>query len=60
VCEFRVYLDGVKVAEDVVYARVEGLRVTLRDVLGKPTVLDGARIVEVDVMSTRLVLSRVD
>ena len=59
-CEFRVYLDGVKVAEDVVYARVEGLRVTLRDVLGKPTVLDGARIVEVDVMSTRLVLSRVD
>jgi len=60
VCEFKVFLDGVKVAEDIIYARAEGLRVTLRDILGKPTVLDGARIVEVDVMSTRLVLSQVD
>ena len=50
----------MKVAEDIIYARAEGLRVTLRDILGKPTVLDGARIVEVDVMSTRLVLSQVD
>ena len=57
-CEFKVILDGVKVAEDVVYARVEGRRITVRDILGKPTVLDGARIVEVDVASTRLVLTR--
>jgi len=58
VCEFKVYLDGEKVAEDVIYAYVEGRRVTVRDILGKPTVLEGARILEVDVASTRMVLSR--
>ena len=57
-CEFKVYLDGEKVAEDVIYARVEGRRVTVRDIMGKPTVLEGARILEVDVASTRMVLSR--
>ena len=57
-CEFKVYLDGEKVAEDVIYARVEGSRVTVRDIMGKPVVLDGAKIVEIDVMTTRLVLSR--
>lgn len=57
-CEFKVYLDGEKVAEDVIYAYVEGRRVTVRDILGKPTVLEGARILEVDVASTRMVLSR--
>jgi predicted RNA-binding protein len=58
VCEFKVYLDGEKVAEDVIYARVEGRRVTVRDIMGKPTVLDGARIVEIDVATTRMTLTR--
>jgi predicted RNA-binding protein len=58
VCEFKVYLDGEKVAEDVIYVRVEGRRVTVRDIMGKPTVLDGARIVEIDVATTRMTLTR--
>ena len=57
-CEFKVYLDGEKVAEDVIYASVEGRRVTVRDILGKPTVLEGVKIVEIDVATTRMVLSR--
>ena len=57
-CEFKVFLDGEKVAEDVIYAKDDGGRVTLRDVIGRPVVLDSAKIVEVDVTSTRLVLSR--
>lgn len=57
-CEFKVYLDGEKVAEDVIYAYVEGRRVTVRDIMGKPTVFDGAKIVEIDVATTRMVLSR--
>ena len=57
-CEFKVYLDGEKVAEDVIYARVEGRRVTVRDILGEPTVLDGARIVEIDVATTSMTLTR--
>jgi len=32
----------------------------LRDVLGKPVVVEGVRIVEVDVSSTRLVLEKTD
>ena len=59
-CEFKVFLDGEKVAEDVIYARVEGKRVTVMDILGKPVVLEGVKIYEIDVMSTRLVLTRID
>jgi len=57
-CEFKVWLSDEKVAEDIIYAKVEGRRVTLRDVLGKPVVIEGVRIMEVDVSSTRLVLEK--
>jgi len=57
-CEFKVFLGDERVAEDVIYAKVEDQRVTLRDVLGKPVVVEGVRIVEVDVSSTRLVLEK--
>ena len=59
-CEFKVFLDGEKIAEDVIYVSVEGRRVTLRDILGEPVVVEGAVIVEVDVPSTKLVLERVN
>jgi len=54
-----VFLDGKKIAEDVIYVKVEGKKVTLRDVLGEPVVVEGVGIVEVDVSSTRLVLERI-
>lgn len=57
-CEFKVFLGDKRVAEDVIYAKVEDQRVTLRDILGKPVVVEGVRIVEVDVSSTRLVLEK--
>jgi predicted RNA-binding protein len=34
-CEFKVFIDDVQVAEDVVFASVEGGKVILRDVLGE-------------------------
>ena len=58
-CEFKVFLDGKKIAEDVIYAKVEGKKVTLRDVLGEPIVVEGVGIVEIDVTSTKLVLERI-
>lgn len=58
-CEFKVFLDGKKIAEDVIYVHVEGRKVTLRDILGEPVEVEGAGIVEVDVPSTKLVLERV-
>lgn len=58
-CEFKVFLDGELVFEDVVYARSEGGRVVLTNVLGVSKVLEGCAIAEVDVSKERLVLSRV-
>ena len=59
-CEFMVFLDGEKVAEDIVHAKIEGDKVTIRDVLGRPTVFEYTKLDELDVMTTRLLLSRVD
>ena len=58
-CEFKVFLDGKRIAEDVIYAKVEGKKVTLRDILGEPVVVEGVGIVEVDISSTKLVLERI-
>ena len=58
VCEFKVYLDGEKVAEDVIFARQETDKVLVRDILGEPLSFEGATIIEVDVMTTRLILSK--
>ena len=57
-CEFTVILEGKEVFKDVVYAKMEGGKVILRDVLGESLQFGNCRITEVDVNSTRLVLSR--
>ncbi|MFQ6064297.1 MAG: CooT family nickel-binding protein [Candidatus Bathyarchaeia archaeon] len=59
-CEFTVFLEGEKVFEDVIYAKAEGWRVTLKDVLGVSRVLENCRITEIDVSSERLVLSPIE
>jgi predicted RNA-binding protein len=51
-----VFLEGEEVMRDVVYARDEGNRVLLRDVLGETKVIGRARILEVNVSTTRLLL----
>jgi predicted RNA-binding protein len=56
-CEFTVILHGKEVFKDVVYAKMEREKVTLRNVLGESMQLSKCKIVEVDVNSTRLVLS---
>jgi predicted RNA-binding protein len=58
-CEFKVFLDGEKVAEDIIYARIEGNKVTLKDILGEATVFEDTRLDELNVMTTRLVLSKI-
>jgi len=56
-CEFKVILDGKEVWSDVVYARAEGGKVTLKDVSGQTRQFKNCKIVEVDVNTTRLVLA---
>lgn len=58
VCEFRVILDGDITFKDVVYAKAEGSNVIVRDLLGETREYPNCAIMEVDVNSTRLVLSR--
>jgi predicted RNA-binding protein len=55
-CEFTVYLKGEKVMEDVIFARADGKGVVVKDVMGDSKSFPGARIVEVNVVSKRLVI----
>jgi len=55
-----VVLGGKKVFEDVIYAKADGNKVTLKDVLGDSRVLENCRITEIDVGSERLVLSSIE
>jgi predicted RNA-binding protein len=56
-CEFNVILDGKTVFKETVYAKMESNKIILRDVLGESKEIKNCKIVEVDVNSTRLVLS---
>lgn len=56
-CEFKATLDGKSVLNDVIYAKVEGDKVILRDVLGETKEFRNCKIIEVDVNLTRLILS---
>ena len=55
-CEFKVFLDGEKIMEDVIFAKVDKGKVSVIDVIGETKVFEGVDIVEVNVPSTRLVL----
>lgn len=56
-CEFDVLLKQKTVFKDAVYAKADGNKVIVRDVLGESQVFENCRILEVDVGSERLVLS---
>ncbi len=56
-CEFTVLFKGEKVFEDVIYAKADGNKVILKDVLGDSKALENCKITEIDVGSERLILS---
>jgi len=56
-CEFKVILDGKTVFKDAVYAKMAGNNVIVRDVLTEAKEFKNCKIIEVDVNSTRLMLS---
>jgi predicted RNA-binding protein len=58
-CEFKVILNGETMFKDVVYAKTEGNVVTVKNVLGEAKEFKNCKITEVDVNSTRLVLTAV-
>ena len=56
-CEFNVILNGKTEFRDVIYSKVEGDKVTVKNIMGQAREFVGVRIVEVDVPNTRLVLA---
>jgi predicted RNA-binding protein len=58
-CEFNVILNGKTQLGDVVYAKTENNNVTVKNVLGETKEFKNCRIFEVDVNSTRLVLTAI-
>jgi predicted RNA-binding protein len=58
-CEFKVILNGETMFKDVVYAKTEGNVVTVKNVLGEAREFQNCKITEVNVNSTRLVLTAV-
>ena len=55
-CEFNVILNGKTQFKDVIYAKVEGDNVAVKNILGEGKEFKNCKIVEVDVNYTRLVL----
>ncbi len=58
-CEFNVVLNGKTQFKDVVYAVTKGNKVTVKNVLGETKEFVNCTITEVDVNSTKLVLSSI-
>jgi predicted RNA-binding protein len=56
-CEFKVILNGKTLFNDVVYAKTENNNVTVKNILGEAKEFKNCKITEVDVNSTRLVLT---
>ena len=56
-CEFKIFLKGEKVFEDVVYAKSDDGKVILKNVLGETREFKNCKISEVNVNSERLVLT---
>jgi predicted RNA-binding protein len=55
-CEFSVLLKDKNVFRDAVYAKADGKKVTVRNILGVSKSFEDCTILEVDVQSERLVL----
>lgn len=58
-CEFNVILNGKIQIKDVIYAKVEGVNVVVKNILGEGKDFKNCKITEVNVNSARLVLEAV-
>jgi predicted RNA-binding protein len=55
-CEFNVIFNGKIQMKEVIYAKVDGSTVTVRNVMGEPKEFQNVKISEVDVANQRMVL----
>jgi len=57
-CEFTVLLQDRIVFRDAVYAKVDGNKITVRNILGVSKTFENCAVEEVDVQSERLILQK--
>jgi predicted RNA-binding protein len=57
-CEFKVLLEGREIMRDVIYAQQKGGDVIIKDIIGKEMLVEEAKIIEVNVFSTKLILEK--
>ena len=55
-CEFNVIVDGKVQFRDVIFSKVDGENIIVRNIMGEAKEFKGYKIVEIDVPNTRLVL----
>ena len=55
-CEFNIILNDKIQFKDVIYAKIEGDDIIVKNILGEVKEFQGCKIVEVDVNLARLVL----
>ncbi len=55
-CEFNIILNGKTLFKDAIYAKIQGNKVTVRNVMGETKEFQNCVIDEVDVNRTKLVL----
>ena len=55
-CEFNVIVDGKIEFKDVIYSKVAGDTIIVKNIMGQEKEFNGYKIVEIDVPNTRLVL----
>ncbi|TRO47340.1 CooT family nickel-binding protein [Candidatus Bathyarchaeota archaeon] len=58
-CEFNIILNGEALFKDVVYAKNEGNNVIVKSVLGETKEFKDCKITEVNVNTTKLVLTAI-
>ena len=58
-CEFNVILNGKVEFKDVIYAKVDDNNVTVKNIIGEAKEFKNVKIIEVDVTTTRLVLTEI-
>jgi predicted RNA-binding protein len=58
-CEFNIILNGETLFKDVVYAKNEGNNVIVKSVLGETKEFKDCKITEVNVNTTKLVLTAI-
>ena len=56
-CEFDVIFNGKVEFRDVIYTKVNGDNVVVKNILGEAKEFQNCKIIEVDVPNTRLILT---